>query len=81
MMARRRSPSPKSKPASILNLDFEGLFRRMDEQRARAAEMIIKARVMRIRAIEMKDKISVPIYPNNSRLEGAEAMPPESFSP
>jgi hypothetical protein len=29
--------------------------------------MIIKARAMRVRAIEMKDKISVPIYPNNSR--------------
>ena len=67
MMTRRTSPSPKNKAASILNLDFEGLFRRMDEQRARAAEMIIKARAMRVRAIEMKDKISVPIYPNNSR--------------
>ena len=67
MMTRRTSTSPKNKAASILNLDFEGLFRRMDEQRAKAAEMIIKARAMRVRAIEMKDKISVPIYPNNSR--------------
>ena len=67
MMTRRTSPAPKNKAASILKLDFEGLFRRMDEQRARAAEMILIARAMRVRAVEMKDKISVPIYPNNSR--------------
>jgi hypothetical protein len=39
----------------------------MDEQRARAAEMIIMARAMRIRAIEMKDKIWAPIYPSSFR--------------
>jgi hypothetical protein len=65
-MTSRKSSSLKSKP-TLRNLDFEGLFRRMDEQRAKAAEMIIRARVMRIRAIEMKNKIPAPIYPNSFR--------------
>jgi hypothetical protein len=66
-MARRKSSSLKSKPMATLNLDVEGLFRRMDEQRAQAAEMIAKARAMRVRAIEMQGKVSAPIYPSSFR--------------
>jgi hypothetical protein len=66
-MTRRKSSSLKSKPVPILNLDVEELFRRMDEQRAKAAEMIVRARAMRVRAIEMQGKISAPMYPSSFR--------------
>ena len=57
-MARRRSSSQKSKKLPNFTLDFDRLFRKMDEQRASAAAMITEARAMRIRALEMQDKMS-----------------------
>ena len=36
----------------------------MDEQKARAEEMITQVRAMRMRALEMQDRISRPMFPS-----------------
>jgi len=61
-MTHRRTSSPKRKPKQIRTLDVDRLFRTMDEQRARAEEMITQVRAMRMRALEVQDKMSRPTF-------------------
>ena len=62
IMTRGRSSSPKRKPKRTPTLDVDRLFRTMEEQRARAEEMITRVRAMRMRALEMQDKMSRPTF-------------------
>ena len=61
-MTHRRSSPPKCKPKRTPSLDVGRLFRTMEEQRARAEEMITRVRAMRTRALEMQDKMSRPTF-------------------
>ena len=62
-MSARKPSSRKNNAAPNLRVDVDGLFRKMEKQRVRATEMIIRARAMRARAIAMQGKASKPTFP------------------